>query len=497
MPPDDSNFFEHVKRHLENRDLYNEFLKVVNLFTQEYIDMATLVKESRHFLGDSELYKQFKDILGWTIGENDNKTLLRSNPRLVAIAKFLQNECPCSGRDEMCRSVLNDDWVCHPTWTSEDSGFVATKKNIYEEALHRSEEERHEYDFHIEAITRTIAILEPITIKIAQMNVDDRTSFKLKPNLGGAWKAIHQRVIKKIYGREAGLEVIHSMQDTPALAIPVVLGRLKQKEEEWKRAQREWNKVWREVDARNFAKSLDHQAITFKVADKRAITTKALMDFVMDLSVVQDALKLTFSFMDRTHTQVSFADRRKLEASLRSFIPLFFTLDPVAYNSAFSLPDSNLLESEGSESDSASVNADLEMPIPLSIPIPLAYLPPLPRSTAGLHHRIAKAGWLRRKVKSEDEGAERVVPSDVAATVAGADEEELVPEVAPVDLADGIREARQNPRRYIFFTNTTFYVLVRLLLVLTSRLSEFKDLSAKIAAQDPKLVDQIPDLVGR
>jgi paired amphipathic helix protein Sin3a len=65
MPPDDSNFFEHVKRHLENRDLYNEFLKVVNLFTQEYIDMATLVKESRHFLGDSELYKQFKDILGW------------------------------------------------------------------------------------------------------------------------------------------------------------------------------------------------------------------------------------------------------------------------------------------------------------------------------------------------------------------------------------------------------------------------------------------------
>lgn len=418
----------------------------------------------------------------------------------------------------MCRSVLNDDWVCHPTWTSEDSGFVATKKNIYEEALHRSEEERHEYDFHIEAITRTIAILEPITIKIAQMNVDDRTSFKLKPNLGGAWKAIHQRVIKKIYGREAGLEVIHSMQDTPALAIPVVLGRLKQKEEEWKRAQREWNKVWREVDARNFAKSLDHQAITFKVADKRAITTKALvsqieaareeqmaaraslidplfartrprhqMDFVMDLSVVQDALKLTFSFMDRTHTQVSFADRRKLEASLRSFIPLFFTLDPVAYNSAFSLPDSNLLESEGSESDSASVNADLEMPIPLSIPIPLAYLPPPPKvnGRAAPQNRkggvaapptslLANAGGdLRKKLlKAEQAKSSRKTRAQNGSSPATSRpqspalmEEELVPEVAPVDLADGIREARQNPRRYIFFTNTTFYVLVRLLLV--------------------------------
>ncbi|KAG2741989.1 hypothetical protein P692DRAFT_20956355 [Suillus brevipes Sb2] len=32
-------------------------------------------------------------------------------------------------------------------------------KNIYEEALHRSEEERHEYDFHVEATTRTITIL--------------------------------------------------------------------------------------------------------------------------------------------------------------------------------------------------------------------------------------------------------------------------------------------------------------------------------------------------
>ena len=67
MPNDDIdfNFFEHVKRALDNRDLYNEFLKLVNLFTQEYIDMAQLVKESRNFLGDTDLYKQFKDILGW------------------------------------------------------------------------------------------------------------------------------------------------------------------------------------------------------------------------------------------------------------------------------------------------------------------------------------------------------------------------------------------------------------------------------------------------
>ncbi len=66
----------------------------------------------------------------------------------------------------MCKSVLNDEWVSHPTWASEDTGFVAHRKNVYEEALHRSEEERHEYDFHIEAITRTIAMMEPTNAKI-------------------------------------------------------------------------------------------------------------------------------------------------------------------------------------------------------------------------------------------------------------------------------------------------------------------------------------------
>jgi paired amphipathic helix protein Sin3a len=66
-PPvnDETHFFDRVKRVLDNRDLYNEFLKLVNLFAQDYIDTARLVKESRNFLGNTELYKQFRDILGW------------------------------------------------------------------------------------------------------------------------------------------------------------------------------------------------------------------------------------------------------------------------------------------------------------------------------------------------------------------------------------------------------------------------------------------------
>lgn len=44
-------------------------------------------------------------------------------------------------------------------------------------------------------------------------------------------------MIKKIYDRERGLEVIEAVFNNPAIALPIVMKRLKQKDEEWKRSQ--------------------------------------------------------------------------------------------------------------------------------------------------------------------------------------------------------------------------------------------------------------------
>jgi paired amphipathic helix protein Sin3a len=63
--PEDGHFFAHVKRSLDSRETYTEFLKLVNLFTQGFIDRSRLVKESRSFLGDRELMMRWKEILGW------------------------------------------------------------------------------------------------------------------------------------------------------------------------------------------------------------------------------------------------------------------------------------------------------------------------------------------------------------------------------------------------------------------------------------------------
>jgi paired amphipathic helix protein Sin3a len=78
---DDAQFFDRVKRVLDSRETYNEFLKVVNLFTQGYIDTARLVKESRNFLGEGELMKQFREILGWSeMKEREHFFMERQSP---------------------------------------------------------------------------------------------------------------------------------------------------------------------------------------------------------------------------------------------------------------------------------------------------------------------------------------------------------------------------------------------------------------------------------
>lgn len=271
----------------------------------------------------------------------------------------------CSGRDELCRSVLNDEWVSHPTWASEEAGFQTHKKNSFEEALHRCEEERHEYHVQLQALSATIAHLEPLYARIEEMNNDERSTFRLKPNLGGPGRCLYERIIKKIY-KDSASEVLKALQEYPANTVPVVLSRLKAKDEEWRRAQREWSRTWREVDSKNFYKSLDHQGVGFKINDKKCITAKHFvadieaikteqltshedhpippfaqgsvgyqLDYTFDdTSALHDSLKMVFSFLDRAHTQYGAAERRAIEGFLRNFVPALFMYPHGEFNEA-------------------------------------------------------------------------------------------------------------------------------------------------------------------
>ena len=132
--------------------------------------------------------------------------------------------------------MLNDNWASHPTWASEDSGFVAHRKNAFEEGLHRIEEERHDYDFNIETNLKCIQLLEPIAQQMLMMSPAEQEQFRMPAALAGQSISIFKRVCKKLYG-EKGIEVVNDLFSDPFSVVPIVLARMKQKDEEWRFSQ--------------------------------------------------------------------------------------------------------------------------------------------------------------------------------------------------------------------------------------------------------------------
>lgn len=362
------SFFDRAKKAISNKNTFNEFLKLCNLFSQDLVDRTVLVHRARSFIGTNpELMKWFQDFIGY-----DEKDVIVDNKARIPGGRVSLSNCrglgpsyrllpkrerqkTCSGRDELCNSVLNDEWASHPTWASEDSGFIAHKKNLHEEGLHRIEEERHDYDYNIEACSRTIQLLEPLAQSLRRLSEQEQLAFKLPPGLGGQSETIYKRVIMKLYGREKGQDVIQQLHLRPYQVIPVLLNRLKERLETWKLAQREWEKVWREQTQRMFWKSLDHQFVNTRTVDKRALQLKVLqaeiqmkheemkredkqvagvmrkpqLEYTLeDTDVVLDLAHLLLVHID----QAMSTDTPRLIPFIKEFVPLFFGLDVDWFN---------------------------------------------------------------------------------------------------------------------------------------------------------------------
>ncbi|KAI8441255.1 hypothetical protein MSG28_014896 [Choristoneura fumiferana] len=240
--------------------------------------------------------------------------------------------------------VLNDTWVSFPTW-SEDSTFVTSRKTQYEEYIYRCEDERFELDVVIETNASTIRVLEGVQKKLSRMTADDAAKYRLDDCLGGHSATIHQRALRRIYGEKA-VDIIAGLKKNPVVAVPVVLRRLKAKEEEWREAQKGFNKQWREQNEKYYLKSLDHQGINFKQNDLKAMRSKSLFNevesayaarkpgphLVVDynlrsrqeaIKVVRDAAELLIHHA-RRQTGIQKAEKRRIKQLLRHFLPDLF-----------------------------------------------------------------------------------------------------------------------------------------------------------------------------
>ncbi|CAO1419976.1 unnamed protein product [Diamesa tonsa] len=365
----DYAFFDKVRKALRTSDVYDNFLRCLTLYNQEIVSKAELSTLVTPFLNKTpDLLRWFQEFLGPSTNpegiplasaqrqDHRAQTDMATEIDLTQCKRLGASYCAlpktselkkCSGRTALCREVLNDTWVSFPSW-AEDSTFVTSRKTQYEEFIYRCEDERFELDVVIETNNATIRVLEGVQKRVSRMTAEEVNRFRLDDYLGGTSQTIHQRALRRIYGEKA-CDIIQGMKKNPVVAVPVVLRRLKTKEEEWREAQKGFNQLWREQNEKYYLKSLDHQGINFKQNDIKALRSKSLMNEIetiyeernegnngdsipgphlvlsyKDKSILDDAANLLIHHVKR-QTGIQKQEKARIKHILRQFIPeLFF-----------------------------------------------------------------------------------------------------------------------------------------------------------------------------
>ncbi|GKV22786.1 hypothetical protein SLEP1_g32612 [Rubroshorea leprosula] len=183
-----------------------------------------------------------------------------------------------SQRTELGAEVLNDHWVS-VTSGSEDYSFKHMRKNQYEESLFRCEDDRFELDMLLESVNVTTKQVEELLEKINNNTIKVDCPIHIEDH----FTALNLRCIERLYG-DHGLDVMDVLRKNAPLALPVILTRLKQKQEEWARCRADFNKVWAEIYSKNYHKSLDHRSFYFKQQDSKNLSTKALLAEIKEIS---------------------------------------------------------------------------------------------------------------------------------------------------------------------------------------------------------------------
>ncbi|KAI3720274.1 hypothetical protein L6452_21187 [Arctium lappa] len=183
-----------------------------------------------------------------------------------------------SQRTKIGAEVLNDHWVS-VTSGSEDYSFKHMRKNQYEESLFRCEDDRFELDMLLESVNITARRVEELLDKINDKSIKTDSMVRVEDH----FTALNLRCIERLYG-DNGLDVMDVLRKNASFALPVILIRLKQKQEEWARCRFDFNKVWAEIYAKNYHKSLDHRSFYFKQQDSKSLSAKALLAEIKEIS---------------------------------------------------------------------------------------------------------------------------------------------------------------------------------------------------------------------
>ncbi|XP_076901837.1 paired amphipathic helix protein Sin3-like 2 [Bidens hawaiensis] len=319
-------FCEKVKDRLRNPDDYQAFLKCLHIYSTEIItrrELQSLVSDllGKHpdlMEGFSSFLERCENIDGFLAGVMDKKTIwnegnaskstkteekeridaakedmykekywgksiqeldLSNCQQCTPSYRLLPDDYPIpsvSQRSELGAQVLNDVWVS-VTSGSEDYSFKHMRRNQYEESLFRCEDDRFELDMLLESMSSTAKRVEDL---LNSINKSVSTDFPIR--IEDHFTALDLRCIERLYG-DHGLDVMDVLRRNPSLALPIILTRLKQKQDDWTKCRSDFNKVWAEIYAKNHYKSLDHRSFYFKQQDSKNLSTKSLVTEIKDI----------------------------------------------------------------------------------------------------------------------------------------------------------------------------------------------------------------------
>lgn len=329
--------FESIKKYLNDTEVWHEFLRVLELYNQTIIDFKTLVDRVSVYIGDNdELLDDFKGFVGYDVKKDglveDEVWEIKNldvREREKVDASIIEREygpsykrlpkceidLACSGRDELCWSVLNDEYFGAAKFGTE-SGGPGHRKTNFEEVIAMTEGERAHFSYWSESISRTIGHLESLQTRIDSMDEKERLNFQLGENLGGISPSIYNRTLKKVYEGKYLNQIFPLLRDYPANSVSIVLKRLKELELSWKSAESQWNLIWREVERKNYYKAQDHQVLSFKSNEKSLIKGNQFIKEIEELKEKKDCLVIDVVLPNEPNTsvnQIPLDDRPKVD----------------------------------------------------------------------------------------------------------------------------------------------------------------------------------------
>lgn len=82
--PEESLFFDRVADFIDDKFTYYEFLKLLNLYTQDIVDLPTLVSRAWLFIGSApEIWADFREIVGWKDGISNGERVIENGEWIV------------------------------------------------------------------------------------------------------------------------------------------------------------------------------------------------------------------------------------------------------------------------------------------------------------------------------------------------------------------------------------------------------------------------------